>query len=142
MDLGTIVQELASSVVSNTTLQLIFFVSIGDFVLGSLKALSNHTFDFKWVDAWVGDHLFKAVMIAFGMVFGIIVPPIQVAGLDINIVAVTAEGAAITYIGKTIASMVGNLNFGGGDSAPASVTPTLPEIIEDVAPLSTPDPRI
>lgn len=122
MDIGQIFAAIGSDVVKNTTLQAIFFISVLDFVLGTLKALAPpSTFNIKWVDAWVGDHLVKAVAISFAVVFGIVAPDIKLGDFSFNLVAVAAEAAAVTYVAKTASSALGNLNFGSSDPPPASV---------------------
>lgn len=123
MDLAALFGSLGASVVANTTIQGIVLITLADFVLGSLKALSNHTFQIKWLDAWVGDHFLKVVTILFGLVFGIVAPAITIGTVSLNLVGIGAEAAAVAYFAKTLASVVSNLNFGGGDAPPASVSP-------------------
>ena len=124
MDIGTLFGDVGANVLGNTTLQAIVLVTLADFVLGTLKAIGNKTFQIQWLDAWVGDHLVKVVTIVFGLIFGIVAPPITIGDFSLNVVGAAAETAALAYLIKTGASVVGNFNFGGGDEPPASVTPT------------------
>lgn len=121
MDIGALFGALGSNILGNATIQAVVLVTVADFVLGTLKAIGNHTFEVKWLDAWVGDHLVKVIMILFGLLFGIVAPPIVVGDFHLNIVGATAETAAVAYLIKTGASVAGNFNFGGGDPPPASV---------------------
>lgn len=119
-----ILVSLAADPATNAALQGIVLVSIADFVLGSLKSvLGSHTFDIKWFDAWVGDHLLKALTIAGILVFGRIAPDLVVGDFHFNVFAGAGIGAAATYVATVGASVVGNLNFGSADPAPSSTAP-------------------
>lgn len=122
MNLGEVVAFLSRDPIAYACLQGVFWVSLADFVLGTLKALAPpSTFSLKWVDAWVGDHLFKAAMITFALIFGYLAPPITVGDFSLNGILLAAEAAAATYILKTGTSAVGNLNFRSPDEPPESV---------------------
>lgn len=122
LDIGGLFAALGSNVLGNTTLQAIVLITLADFVLGSVKALSNGTWKAKWLDAWVGDHLAKVVTIIFGLLFGIVAPPIVIGDFSLNVVGAAAETAALAYLIKTGVSVAGNFNFSSADPPPASVT--------------------
>ncbi len=124
MDIGTLFAAIGSNVLGNATIQALVLITLADFVLGTLKAISNKTFNVSWLDAWVGDHLVKVVTILFGLVFGIVAPPITIGDFSLNVVGVAAETAAAAYLIKTAASVAGNFNFGGSDEPPAAVNPS------------------
>ena len=121
MGIGDLFGSLGASVLGNATLQAIVLITVADFALGTLKAVGNKTFNIAWLDAWVGDHFVKVVAIVFGLIFGIVAPPITIGDFSLNVVGAAAETAAAAYLIKTAASVVGNLNFTSADTPPEAV---------------------
>jgi hypothetical protein len=128
VDLHAFIEQLkallSADPISWGALQAVFFVSVLDFALGSIHAaVPPSTFKWQWVDAWVGDHLTKAVMISVALLLGRFAPDVQLGNMSFSVITAAAVAAAATYTAKTLASALLNLNFGGADSPPESISP-------------------
>jgi hypothetical protein len=132
MSLGEALQHLFSTLPGQAIYGLTVLILLNA-ALGIAKAISNGTFDWKWLDLFVRTKIAgRLVPITVVLGAGVLAPDLSVLGLEVNLLTAAGLAAAIPVAASEAASILENIQFGQPDRPPEGAPPAV--AATDVAP--------
>ena len=118
MSLGEALRDLFASPAGQAIYGLAVLILVNA-ALGTAKAVSNGTFDWKWLDLFVRTKIAgRLVPITVVLAAGQLAPDLTILGLDIDLLTAAGLAAAIPVAASEAASVLENIRFGTPDRPP------------------------
>ena len=117
--MDTILAQLSGDPLTNSAIIAVVALALLDFVTGTVRAISDGTFQIAALDVWVRKTLLgRVVTIILVLVFGRFVGTVTVGETTLAVLTGAGLAAAATFAAAALASIVANLNTNAPNAAP------------------------
>lgn len=118
------VADIFADANTNYVLLLLLVLPLAQFVTGVLRAISNHTFELKYLDVFIrtdiaGRVLPLLILIVLGRVLDVAAPDtLSIPGLDLSLLTGSGIALAVVYLVVVIKGIIDNVNPSATDAVP------------------------